>query len=819
MLREAEQRRISVSQSLDQETRAVRGQFFTPEVVAHLLAELVHPRNHLRVLDPGAGVGSLTASLAARLLSLPDNTLHVVTFEVDPALEAPLRRTLTSLADVSDGRLTFEQRSEDFVEWAVRQVQPDLLVETPESLFDLVLMNPPYRKVNAQDPSRRLLEAVGISTTNLYTAFLGMGQRLIGVGGQIVAITPRSFFNGTYFRDFRREFLRDLTLEAIHVFESRKAAFAGDAVLQENVIFSAVKGAAPRTVVITTSDGVEDEMHIARECDYSEVVKPGDSNYFIHVTKDNGQAEIARRMGELPCTLADLGVTVSTGRVVDFRVREWLRSEGDRETVPLIYQAHVRNGGVEWPMAAFRKPQHLMRAAEPQSQFMLTGTYVLTKRFTAKEERRRVAAGVFTPDDAPGFDMIGFENHTNVFHVNGAGFQDTAIARGLCGFLNSSLVDLYFRQFSGHTQVNSGDLRSLRYPRPEHLRALGNSLGDTLPEQEKLDDLVEQHVPDLAGDGSNPLSIQRRIDEALAVLRALDMPREQLNERSALTLLALLDLKPDDDWGDASAPLCGITPMMDFFASHYGKVYKPNTRETVRRQTVHQFIDAGFLLYNPDKPDRPVNSPKAAYQIEQSALLLIQQYGTPGWEKSLKEYRKSVTSLRERHAAERQMARIPVTLPDGQEVTLSPGGQNVLIKEIIDGFCARFVPGGQILYVGDADEKWAVNEEEAFAYLGLAFDKHGKMPDVVAYDPERNWLILIEAVTSHGPVNAKRHDELKKLFAGSKAGLVYVTAFLTRKAFAEYLHDISWETEVWTADHPTHLVHFNGVRFFGPYDS
>lgn len=163
------------------------------------------------------------------------------------------------------------------------------------------------------------------------------------------------------------------------------------------------------------------------------------------------------------------------------------------------------------------------------------------------------------------------------------------------------------------------------------------------------------------------------------------------------------------------------------------------------------------------------------------------------------------------------MRRIPVTLPDGSAVTLSLGGQNVLIREIIDGFCARFTPGGRIVYIGDADEKWAVYDQDGLAGLGVVIKEHGKMPDGVAYHTARGWLVLVEAVTSHGPMNPKRRDELARLFAGSTAGLVYVTAFLDRHTMARYLPEIGWETEVWCADSPTHLIHFNGARFLGPY--
>lgn len=312
--------------------------------------------------------------------------------------------------------------------------------------------------------------------------------------------------------------------------------------------------------------------------------------------------------------------------------------------------------------------------------------------------------------------------------------------------------------------------------------------------------------------------VRRKIQEALEVLEALGLPRQQQNERSALTLLSLLDLKLGDTWDNASNPLMGITPMMEFFAAHYGKRYAPNTRETVRRQTVHQFVQAGLILPNPDKPSRPTNSPKAVYQIEPSALKLLRVFGKRSWKRSLRNYLKSVETLKRLYARERDMRRIPVTLATGQEIRLSAGGQNVLVKKIIDDFCPLFTPGGQVCYVGDTQKKWAYFDPDALLTLGVEIQEHGKMPDVVIHYIQRNWLVLVEAVTTHGPVNPKRRQELKELFAGSKAGLVYVTAFLDRRIMMKYLDDLSWETEVWIAESPTHLIHFNGERFLGPYE-
>lgn len=307
------------------------------------------------------------------------------------------------------------------------------------------------------------------------------------------------------------------------------------------------------------------------------------------------------------------------------------------------------------------------------------------------------------------------------------------------------------------------------------------------------------------------------VDAARHILVALGLPHAQHNERSALCLLALLNLTPSKTWVKAENPLMGITPIMDWARTHYQKDYAPNTRETIRRQTMHRLVDAGIALYNPDNPDRPVNSPKAVYQIEPAALTLLRSFGTAKWEDRLAAYLAQRQTLAARYAKERTQARVPVNIAPGNKIALSPGEHSKLIRAIVEEFAPRFAPNSVLIYAGDTGNKWGYFDESRLAELGVKVDAHGKMPDVAVHFVEKNWLLLVEAVTSHGPVDGKRHAELAKLFAKSKAGLVYVTAFPNRTVMSRYLSEIAWETEVWVADAPSHLIHFNGTRFLGPH--
>jgi len=312
--------------------------------------------------------------------------------------------------------------------------------------------------------------------------------------------------------------------------------------------------------------------------------------------------------------------------------------------------------------------------------------------------------------------------------------------------------------------------------------------------------------------------VHNRAAEALQILIDVGIPRAQQNERSALCLLAIADITPKKSWTKAGAPLISITPIMEFAGKHYmDEPYAPNTRETIRRQSMHQFCAAGLALYNPDDPARPVNSPQAVYQISPEALSLVRAYGTKQWPKALALFRKQHKGLAEKYAAARDMEQVPLKTANGAEVRLSPGEHSELIRQIVEVFGAHYAPGGTLLYAGDTGDKWGCFDKAGLAKLGVEVDSHGKMPDVVIHFTKQNWLLLCEAVTSHGPVDGKRHDELKELFKDANPGLVFVTAFPSRAVMARYLGEIAWETEVWCAKTPTHLIHFNGERFLGPY--
>lgn len=313
--------------------------------------------------------------------------------------------------------------------------------------------------------------------------------------------------------------------------------------------------------------------------------------------------------------------------------------------------------------------------------------------------------------------------------------------------------------------------------------------------------------------------MEQKTSEAQQAIKALGLPPAQQNRMSALTLLALVGLRPDDPWHTATRQRCGVSnDIMAFMAQHYQQSYKPNTRETVRRQVLHQFVQAQVADDNPFAPNLPTNSPHTHYAIRTAALEVLQKFGTDKWGDAVATFRAEYGALAERYAKPRSTGElVPLTLPDGQKIDLSPGQHNRLQKAIIEDFAPRFAPGAYLLYIGDTAQKNILMDRKTLSALGLSTTTHDKLPDVILWDGKRQWLFLIEAVTSHGPMSPKRLVELGWWLKGAGGvGVIYVSAFADLSTFKKHATGISWDTEVWLADRPEHMIHFNGDRFMGP---
>lgn len=493
LLSDIEQSRLTVSKAVDSKRKSQFGQFFTPVSIARFMVGLFHrtPSTACRLLDPGAGIGCLSAAFLEgwRSGGFSFQRVEVDAFEVDEFLHPYLIQTLEVYS--KNLNVTTTLRGDDFIDAASDSLSGSLFAEHFPR-YTHAILNPPYKKIHGDSKHRAVLRRVGIETVNLYSAFVALALSLLEDQGQLVAIVPRSFCNGPYYRPFREYILERAAIRHIHLFASRNKAFKDDDVLQENVIVMLQHGAGQGDVTVTTSTDDTFTDMVTHTHPFDRIVFPGDQERFIHVPT-SPEPGVIERSAVICCKLEDLGVTVSTGPVVDFRVKEHLRDMPDEGTVPLLYPSHFKGQSTDWPNPGLKKPNAIRRNAETEKWLYPNGCYCVVRRFSSKEEKHRVIARVVEPDSFPDAEMLGFENHLNVFHAGKHGLPKT-LAHGLATFLNTTAVDESFRRFNGHTQVNATDLRLLKYPNKDCLCSLGER---AIQCQEPLQALIDEWVESL----------------------------------------------------------------------------------------------------------------------------------------------------------------------------------------------------------------------------------------------------------------------------------------------------------------------------------
>ena len=472
MLSEVGPLRLTVAKAIDPKKKSQYGQFFTPAEIARFMARLFTQRagDNCRLLDAGAGIGSLSAAFLERWAGDGFDFPHIEidAFEIDEYLHPYLIQSLEKYRQYQN--VASNIRGDDFVHAAVDSLSGDLFTKALPR-YTHAILNPPYKKIRSNSLYRSALRRVGIETVNLYSAFVALSLSLLEDHGQLVAIVPRSFCNGPYYRPFREYVLERAAIRHIHLFASRNKAFKDDDVLQENVIITLERGTCQGNVTVTTStDGSFADMETNRYS-FERIVLPGDPERFIHVPTSPEFSAIERSKA-IRFTLDDIGIKVSTGPVVDFRLKEHLRDMPDVDTVPLLYPGHFKGQTTDWPNPDLKKPNAICSNAKTEKWLYPNGFYCVVRRFSSKEEKRRIIASVVSPESFPNTKALGFENHLNVFHEEKHGLTE-ALAYGLAAFLNTTAVDENFRRFNGHTQVNATDLRLIKYPNRESLTALG----------------------------------------------------------------------------------------------------------------------------------------------------------------------------------------------------------------------------------------------------------------------------------------------------------------------------------------------------------
>lgn len=468
MLTEIDKARLRISAEIEAKKKSRLGQFLTPATTAQFMASLFGQSTLpvCRLLDPGAGIGSLAGAFLERWVAggFGFTSVELTAWEIDTELRETLVRTM-SLYEAR-APFAYEVVLGDFIEDAVNRLQ-----FSAAGKFTHAIINPPYKKINTRSHHRLLLRQVGIETVNLYSAFVALALALLCPRGELVAIVPRSFCNGPYYRPFREFILERAAIRHLHLFASRDKAFKDDEVLQENVIIMLERDCKQQDVTVSTSTDDRFHDYSVHKHAFDRIVFRADPDHFIHVPTSLEQSAI--ELSSAICyTLDENGLMVSTGPVVDFRLREHIRQSPEAGTVPLLYPRHFSGKTVEWPKEDLKKPNAIYRNAATEKWLYPSGFYSVVRRFSSKEERRRIVASVVNPGTFVGATALGFENHLNVFHERRKGLSES-LAHGLTVFLNSTAVDDHFRRFNGHTQVNATDLRAMKYPSRETLLALG----------------------------------------------------------------------------------------------------------------------------------------------------------------------------------------------------------------------------------------------------------------------------------------------------------------------------------------------------------
>lgn len=466
-----DKRRIELNDMLINKTEY--GQYLTPVPVARFMASLFDGDrlDNLNVLDAGAGIGTLTAALLERLINEGTSSIDCTLIELDEILGGDIKNTLSPFKDTLN--IDSVEISGDFIAWAVDKLDGQLSLFNNQHTVNYThaILNPPYKKIRSNSLHRRLLRSIGIETVNLYSAFVSLAIKLLAEGGQIVAIIPRSFCNGPYYRSFRELILKETVIKHLHLFESRNKAFKDDEVLQENVIIMLERGGEQGKVKVSTSTDASFTDYEENLYPFERILREGDSESFFHIPTSHGES-IIDLFQSVKYSLKDLGISISTGPVVSYRMKEHLKSMPEDGTVPMLYPTHIEQGSVKWVKKDSKKPNAIVRNEATERMLYPNGFYTIIRRFSAKEEKKRIISGVTIPEvfKSP---VLGFDNGLNVLHKDRAGLQEE-LAFGLYVYLSSTLVDKYFRLFNGHTQVNATDLRSMYFPSTEILTLLGS---------------------------------------------------------------------------------------------------------------------------------------------------------------------------------------------------------------------------------------------------------------------------------------------------------------------------------------------------------
>lgn len=661
------------------ETLKEYGQFLTPPSVARYMAkQLGQIENGASLLEPAIGSGVLVCAVIERLINEKKPLeISITAYETDKTLSDVSREILTVASNAAESngiKIKWQVFNEDFVLSCLPDQQPSLFDsnKSKSKKFTHIVSNPPYFKLNVEDKRVKAVSGILNGHTNIYTLFMALSSKLLTQQGTACFIVPRSFCSGIYFSEFRRDLLKDVTPVALHVFQSRNDVF--NEVLQENVIFTFEKSSQSNkhqywagyiNISSSKNDKSLENGIISRQVSYKHFINDHNGLLLFRIPTGILDEQILEAIDKWDHSLEKLGFQVSTGRVVPFRSKELLKEKlkTGNGTVPLLWMQNIKPYQTEYPLDKFDKPQAIL--TNDPSLLIPNGNYILLRRFSAKEDKRRLVSSPFIGEKFD-FEQIGFENHINVIFKKRE-LLSTSETIGLSALLNSAIIDRYFRIVNGNTQVNAAELRILPIPPLDVIKNIGEKIqkrpNDSLESIENIifstlweSNLINEEFPMI----QETRIIMGKIEQAQEILEALGLPSAQQNEVSALTLLTLAQLSEDTPWKNANSVSLRVHDILVEIKRRYGREYAENSRETIRRKVLHQFEQAGIVIRNIDDPERPTNSGLNNYLLSDLVLDVVRSYGTPKWKVKSKSFTDHQGKLVDVYQKAREQTKIPL---------------------------------------------------------------------------------------------------------------------------------------------------------------
>lgn len=781
--------------------RKLIGQFFTPYETARYMAQLfcIPQKKVIRILDPGAGSGVLSAALIERIWKVKTlEKIELVCYENNPCIVPLLQANLSYIKEVSKIAFEYEIITENYITSQGEDFEGMLGAgQRFANYFDCVIGNPPYKKISKDAPEAISMPSICYGAPNLYFLFAAMSVYNLRENGELVYIIPRSWTSGFYFRAFRKYLFSKCKLLSVHIFISRDKVFSDETVLQETIIVRLCKRKkGVKKIEITSTDSNDDFEAISSiSANYSTIVF-GEEKYVFLPTNDR-ELKIIESVCQFNFTLPEIGFKMKTGLTVDFRNRKLLRSVPEDGAVPLFFSQHIQDGIVNFPI----NKENEFITCEIPGLMQRNKNYLFIKRFSAKEEKRRLQAGIYSSARFPEYDFISTQNKINfIDRIDGSDIPLNTVY-GLYVLFNSSRYDAFYRILNGSTQVNSSEINAMPIPSLGKINEWGNRLLATGDLSTENCDRIMEGI------------LMKNVEEARQILSLIGMPKAQQSDMCCYSLLALAGLTPNSSWNDSTENWLRIHDIIEFTKVNYDVVYAENSRETIRKKAMHHFRTAAVIEDN----GKSTNSPLYRYRLTWEMLKLIRSYNTAAWDEELTDFLSKHEKLVAIYASKKEMRKMPVRI-NGEDFTFSTGKHNQLQKAILEEFAPRFAPGSKCLYVGDTTAKDLVKDVDMLKKLGFEITLHDKMPDVVLYNEDNDWIYFVESVTSVGPMDPKRVLEIKEMTKNVASGKIFVTAFLDYKTYKKFVSQLAWDTEVWLAELPEHMIHLNGDRFIGPRD-